>query len=98
VLLVENPTLQIDTSGKLLVAKMTDPGWVFLLAVAAGIIAEKGSLLSHTAIISRELGKPAVVGVENATRLLRNGDLVEVDGDTGQIVVLETAGRENAEL
>lgn len=98
VLLVENPTLQTDTAGKILVAKMTDPGWVFLLAGAAGIIAEKGSLLSHTAIISRELGKPAVVGVENATRLLRNGDLVEVDGDTGQIVVLETAGRENAEL
>lgn len=98
VLLVENPTLQIDTAGKILVAKMTDPGWVFLLAGAAGIIAEKGSLLSHTAIISRELGKPAVVGVENATRLLRNGDLVEVDGDTGQIAVLETAGRENAEL
>lgn len=98
VLLVENPTLQTDTAGKILVAKMTDPGWVFLLAGAAGIIAEKGSLLSHTAIISRELGKPAVVGVENATRLLRNGDLVEVDGDTGQIAVLETDGRENAEL
>lgn len=98
VLLVENPTLQTDTAGKILVAKMTDPGWVFLLAGAAGVIAEKGSLLSHTAIISRELGKPAVVGVENATRLLRNGDLVEVDGDTGQIVVLETSGRENAEL
>lgn len=98
VLLVENPTLQTDTAGKILVAKMTDPGWVFLLAGAAGIIAEKGSLLSHTAIISRELRKPAVVGVENATRLLKNGDLVEVDGDTGQIVVLETGGRENAEL
>lgn len=87
VLLVENPALQTDTAGKILVAKMTDPGWVFLLAGAAGIIAEKGSLLSHTAIISRELKKPAVVGVENATRLLKNGDFVEIDGDTGQIVV-----------
>lgn len=87
VLLVENPALQIDTAGKILVAKMTDPGWVFLLAGAAGVIAEKGSLLSHTAIISRELGKPAVVGVENATRLLRDGDIVEIDGDTGQIFV-----------
>lgn len=91
VLLVENPALQTDTAGKILVAKMTDPGWVFLLAGAAGIIAEKGSLLSHTAIISRELGKPAVVGVENATRMLRDGDLVEMDGDTGKIMVLETA-------
>ena len=89
VLLVENPALQTDTAGKILVAKMTDPGWVFLLAGAAGIITEKGSLLSHTAIISRELGKPAVVGVENAARLLKNGDLVEIDGDTGQILVLK---------
>lgn len=88
VLLVENPTEQIDTAGKILVAKMTDPGWVFLIAGAAGIVAEKGSLLSHTAIISRELGKPAVVGVDHATRLLRSGDLVEIDGDTGQIRVI----------
>ena len=88
VLLVENPSLQTDTVGKILVAKMTDPGWVFLLAGAAGIVAEKGSLLSHTAIISRELGKPAVVGVEGVTRLLQNGDLVEIDGGTGQINVV----------
>ncbi|MDE7224289.1 MAG: hypothetical protein K2O34_11010 [Acetatifactor sp.] len=44
--------------------------------------------MSHTAIISRELGKPAVVGADHATRLLRSGDLVEVDGDTGQITVI----------
>ena len=91
VLLVENPSLQIDTAGKILVAKMTDPGWVFLLAGAAGIVAEKGSLLSHTAIISRELGKPTVVGVEGVTRLLQNGDLVEIDGGTGQINVVSWA-------
>lgn len=91
VLLVENPSLQTDTSGKILVAKMTDPGWVFLLAGAAGIIAEKGSLLSHTAIISRELRKPAVVGVEGVTQLLQNGDLVEIDGGTGQINVVSWA-------
>ena len=50
---------------KILVTKMTDPGWVFLLAQAKGVISEKGSLLSHTAIISRELGIPAVVGIDN---------------------------------
>lgn len=98
VLLVENPSLQTDTVGKILVAKMTDPGWVFLLAGAAGIVAEKGSLLSHTAIISRELGKPAVVGVEGVTRLLQNGDLVEIDGGTGQINVLSRARDENIYL
>lgn len=92
VLVVENPGLQTDTAGRILVAKMTDPGWVFLLVGAAGIVAEKGSLLSHTAIISRELGKPAVVGVENATRLLRDGDLVEIDGTAGRITVVERVG------
>ncbi|MDE7268236.1 MAG: phosphoenolpyruvate synthase [Lachnospiraceae bacterium] len=91
VLLIENPCLQTDTARKILVAKMTDPGWVFLLAGAAGIVAEKGSLLSHTAIISRELKKPAVVGVEGVTRLLQNGDLVEIDGGTGQINVVSRA-------
>ena len=48
---------------------MTDPGWVFLLATASGVISEKGSLLSHTSIISRELKIPSIVGVNN---LLKN--------------------------
>lgn len=87
VLVIDDPTRYHDTSGKIIVAEMTDPGWVFLLAGAAGIIAEKGSLLSHTAIISRELGKPAVVGVDGAARLLKNGDTVEIDGTSGKITV-----------
>jgi pyruvate,water dikinase len=74
-----------DVKGKILVAKMTDPGWVFLLASASGIISEKGSLLSHTAIISRELGIPAVVGVNEATDLIRSGDVIRIDGTTGKI-------------
>ena len=61
---------------------------MFLIRNAAAIVAEKGSLLSHTAIITRELGKPAVVGVKDATRILKTGDLVEVDADTGVVKVL----------
>lgn len=87
VLIVDDPTACPDTSGKIIVAEMTDPGWVFLLVGAAGIISEKGSLLSHTAIISRELGKPAVVGAEGASRLLKNGDIAEIDGTSGKITV-----------
>ena len=67
---------------------MTDPGWVFLLASAKGIITEKGSLLSHTAIIARELRIPSIVAVENATELLKNGDIIEMDGSTGDIHIL----------
>ncbi|MDE7193705.1 MAG: hypothetical protein K2O14_07010 [Oscillospiraceae bacterium] len=88
VLVVDDPSSCPDAAGKILVAKMTDPGWVFLIVGAAGIVAEKGSLLSHTAIISRELGKPAVVGVEGAARLLKNGDIVEIDGIKGKITVI----------
>ncbi|MDR1798184.1 MAG: hypothetical protein LBR44_12270 [Clostridiales Family XIII bacterium] len=80
-----------DTAGKILVAVSTDPGWVFLLAQAAGIIAERGSLLSHTAIVSRELHVPSVVGVENATKHLRTGDRIRLDGRTGRIEVLARA-------
>ncbi len=85
ILVIENPSLDIDTSGKIIVTKMTDPGWVFLLKNAKGIIAEKGSLLSHTAIIARELHKPAVVNVKDATRLLKTGDKVKLDANEGVI-------------
>ena len=77
-----------DVKGKILIARMTDPGWVFLLASAAGIISEKGSLLSHTAIISRELGIPAVVGVTDATDIIKTGDTVKIDGTSGKIEIV----------
>ena len=66
---------------------------MFLIKNASGIIAEKGSLLSHTAIISRELKKPAVVNVKNITNILKNGDVVEVNGETGHIKIIK---KENA--
>ena len=61
VIVVEDPKSVTNIEGKILVTKMTDPGWVFLLTMAKGIISEKGSLLSHTAIISRELKVPSIV-------------------------------------
>ena len=61
IVIVEDPKNTMDIEGKILVTKMTDPGWVFLLTMAKGIISEKGSLLSHTAIISRELKVPSIV-------------------------------------
>ena len=88
-MIVDKPDIQMDTKGKILVTKMTDPGWVFLIADAKGIVAEKGSLLSHTAIISRELKKTAVVGVTNITRILRNGDIVRVDGENGTVMIMK---------
>lgn len=74
---------------KIIVCKMTDPGWVFLLMQAKGIIAEQGSLLSHTAIISRELKIPAVVNVNQAMDVLVNNQWVELDGNHGQIQIMK---------
>ena len=54
-----------------------------------GIIAEKGSLLSHTAIISRELHKPAIVNVKDCTKILKNGDQITMDAVTGKIEILQ---------
>ena len=71
-LVIDNILDNYDVKDKILVTKMTDPGWVFLIATAKGIISEKGSILSHTAIISRELKIPSIVGVEDATKIINN--------------------------
>lgn len=87
ILVVDNPEKADNYRDKILVTKTTDPGWVFLLTLAKGIIAEKGSLLSHTAIISRELNIPSIVGVKDATRILKTGDIIRMNGDTGEIQI-----------
>jgi phosphohistidine swiveling domain-containing protein len=71
--------------GEILVAERTDPGWIVLFAAAAGLVVERGSLLSHAAIVAREMGLPAVVSVDGATRWLKDGDWVELDGRSGMV-------------
>jgi rifampicin phosphotransferase len=83
VILYPEPQLQVH--GKILISKMTDPGWVFLMMQSAGLISEKGSLLSHTAIVGRELGIPVIVGLKNATTLFKNGDVLTMDGGAGTV-------------
>ena len=77
--------------GEVLVAPITDPGWMPLFVGAVAVVAEMGGELSHTMIVSRDLGIPAVVGAVGATSLIRTGDLVEVDGSTGIVRILERA-------
>lgn len=91
VVVIKKPNFNISTAGKIMVSQMTDPGWVFLMAQASGLISEKGSLLSHTAIVGRELGIPVVVGIENATKNLKSGDIVELDGSKGTVKICELA-------
>lgn len=87
VVVVEDPKDIKEFKDKILVTRMTDPGWVFLITMSKGIIAEQGSLLSHTAIISRELHIPSIVGVKNITKMLRTGDIITMNGNTGEIIV-----------
>lgn len=88
-LVIEDVNGDYDVEDKILVTKMTDPGWVFLLVTAKGVISEKGSLLSHTAIISRELKKPAVVGIEGLLDNIRSGDEIELDANSGTVRVIK---------
>jgi pyruvate,water dikinase len=76
-------------AGEILVAPFTDPGWTPYFIPAAGIVMEQGGLLSHGAIIAREYGIPAVVNVGNATKIIKTGQTIQVDGDRGVVRILE---------
>lgn len=84
---VVTPDNNLDVKDKIIVAESTDPGWVYLIEKCKGIIVERGSLLSHTAIISRELKKPAIVNVKDAMSLLKNDMVVELDAYNGKITI-----------
>ena len=73
--------------GDVLVCKITTPAWSPLFAIAGAIVTENGSLLSHAAIVAREHGIPTVIATGNATRKLRDGDIVTVDGTSGIVLV-----------
>lgn len=86
---VRNPRGVELPANCILVAERTDPGWIMLFPAAAGLVVERGSLLSHSAIVSRELGLPAVVSVNQVTQWLKDGDFVEIDGSKGTVKILE---------
>lgn len=77
--------------GDILVAPITDPSWTPLFVPAAAVVVDVGAPLSHAIIVSRELGIPCVVSATDATKVIPDGALVEVDGDTGQVTVLEVS-------
>ncbi|TCL76949.1 phosphoenolpyruvate synthase [Hydrogenispora ethanolica] len=75
--------------GDILVAPYTDPGWTPLFPLAAGLVTEVGGLMTHGSVVAREYGIPAVVGVDNATRRIRDGQRIRVDGTRGLVEILE---------
>jgi pyruvate,water dikinase len=75
--------------GEILVAPQTDPSWTPLFMVSAGVVVDVGAMGSHAMIVSRELGIPCAAGVPNATSRIPTGTLLEVDGSSGKVTVLE---------
>lgn len=84
-------------AGEILVALQTDPGWVVLFPIAAGLLVQRGSLLSHSAIVARELRLPCVVSIADVTSRLQTGDLIEMDGSRGSVQILERHGESTSD-
>ena len=77
--------------GEILVCIMTNPAWVVLFSKVKGVVTDTGGVLSHTAVVAREFGIPAVVGTGNATSRLKSGDRIRVNGNTGIVQILSRA-------
>ena len=82
--------------GDILVTAFTDPSWTPLFVAIDGLVTEVGGLMTHGAVIAREYGLPAVVGVEGATRLIRDGQRIRVDGTDGYVQILSETGERPA--
>ncbi|MDQ1914327.1 phosphoenolpyruvate synthase [Paenibacillus sp. GD4] len=85
ILSMENADLE---DGDILVTSFTDPGWTPLFVSIKGLVTEVGGLMTHGAVIAREYGLPAIVGVENATKLIKDGQRIRVHGTEGYIEIL----------
>ena len=77
--------------GDILVCQMTNPAWVVLFTKIAGLVTDTGGTTSHPAVLSREFGIPAVIGTSNATKRIKTGDRIRVDGSKGRVEILESA-------
>jgi pyruvate,water dikinase len=82
---ITDPRRQALAKGEILIARHTDPGWIAVFSNAAAMVVERGSLLSHSAIVAREMGIPCVVGLKDATRWIADGEIIEVDGGAGTV-------------
>jgi pyruvate,water dikinase len=74
--------------GEIAVCRMTNPAWVVLFTRISGLVTDAGGVTSHPAVVSREFAIPAVVGTSDATRRIKSGDRIRVNGSTGQVEVL----------
>ncbi len=81
--------LQKVNLGDILVAQMTLPSFISAMQKASAFVTDEGSITCHAAIVAREMKKPCIIGTKNATKLLKDGDLVEVDANIGIVSILK---------
>jgi rifampicin phosphotransferase len=93
---VLDPTDARLEPGEILVAPSTDPGWTPLFLTASGLVMEMGGAMSHGAVVAREYGIPAVVGVPDATERITTDQQITVDGSAGEITFEKEASPEQA--
>lgn len=86
---ITDPSKASLNKGEILVAPFTDPGWTPLFINASGLVMEVGGLLTHGTVVAREYGIPAVVGITDATKIIKTGQKIKVDGDLGFVSVIE---------
>ncbi len=86
---ITDPTDSSINKGDILVAPFTDPGWTPLFINAAGLVMEIGGLLTHGTVVAREYGIPAVVGITDATKIIKTGQRIRVDGNAGFVMIIE---------
>jgi pyruvate,water dikinase len=89
--IVRDPHHAGELAGHILVAERTDPGWTLIFPAVEGVLVQRGSLLSHSAIVARELALPCIVGIPGLMDTLRDGEMVEMDGTAGTLRRLDGA-------
>jgi len=91
--LMVSPDESQDLKGKILCTMRTDPGWAPLFPQVEGLLIERGSSLSHSAVVAREMGIPTVVGVEGITRRVKSGEWISLNGKTGKVKKIKKGDR-----
>jgi pyruvate,water dikinase len=86
---VNSPQDNLELNGEILVTPRTDPGWVPLYPSVSALLVERGSLLSHSAIVAREMGLPAIVSIKGLMQTLKPGMRIRIDGKKGSIYILD---------
>ena len=88
--LLTSPSDVSSLHGDILATTSTDPGWITIFRSASAILVERGSTLSHAAIVCREMGIPCIVGIKGLMQTLTDGETVQMDGETGVVIPVKS--------